>query len=75
MPETLIPAVKELRAAYRKFVKDPEFSVRLEELLSDYVGRPTPLYFARHLTRELGAMIRSNIRGNSTMMDWHKMIQ
>ena len=52
MPEVLMPAVKELDAAYRRLRDDPEFVAELDALLRDYVGRPTPLYFAPRLTAE-----------------------
>jgi len=47
-------AVKELEKAYRKAQKDPEFQKQLSYYLSDYAGRPTPLYYAENLTRTLG---------------------
>ena len=50
MPETLMPALSELEAAYQKYRYDPEFQQELQNLLSDYVGRATPLYFAERLT-------------------------
>ncbi len=54
MPEVLMPAVKELDAAYRRVRDDPEFVAELDALLRDYVGRPTPLYLAPRLTAEAG---------------------
>jgi tryptophan synthase beta chain len=54
VPETLMPALLELEAAYRRISRDPDFRRELAWYLKDYVGRPTPLYFARHLTKELG---------------------
>jgi tryptophan synthase beta chain len=54
VPETLMTAVKELEKAYRKAQKDPEFQKQLSYYLSDYAGRPTPLYYAENLTRTLG---------------------
>jgi tryptophan synthase beta chain len=53
-PETLMPALDELEAAYAAAKKDPAFVAQLEQLARDYVGRPTPLYFARNLTRHAG---------------------
>lgn len=54
VPETLIPALEELAAAYERYKDDPEFRAELDRYLRDYVGRPTPLYFAKRLTEELG---------------------
>jgi tryptophan synthase beta chain len=53
-PVTLIPAIEELRTAYDEIREDPEFHVELESLLKNYVGRPTPLYFAAGLTEAIG---------------------
>jgi len=49
-----MPALFELEEAYRKIHRTTEFRQELSWYLKDYVGRPTPLYFARHLTAELG---------------------
>lgn len=54
VPETLMPALLELEAAYRRISRDPEFRRELAWYLKEYVGRPTPLYLARHLTEALG---------------------
>ncbi|MDO8683654.1 MAG: pyridoxal-phosphate dependent enzyme, partial [Armatimonadota bacterium] len=54
VPETLIPALDELSAEYEKAKADPQFRVELEYYLKQYVGRPTPLYFAERLTETLG---------------------
>lgn len=54
VPETLIPALDELAAEYEKAKSDPGFSEELEYYLRDYVGRPTPLYYAERLTKKLG---------------------
>ncbi len=54
IPETLSPAIEELEFAYEKYKKDPEFQKELIYYLSQYAGRPTPLYFAKNLTRHLG---------------------
>ncbi|MDI3339864.1 MAG: tryptophan synthase subunit beta [Sphaerobacter sp.] len=53
-PVTLLPAIEELRVAYEAARRDPSFQAELEHLLATYVGRPTPLYFAAALTREVG---------------------
>ncbi len=50
VPETLMPALLELEAAYYQHTQDPEFQQQLTGLLRDYVGRPSPLYFAERLT-------------------------
>ncbi|MBF8299020.1 MAG: trpB [Dehalococcoidia bacterium] len=52
VPETLMPALDEIEAAYLAAKENPAFQKRLAELLRHYVGRPTPLYFAPNLTRE-----------------------
>jgi tryptophan synthase beta chain len=54
VPETLMPALGELIAAYEESKTDPEFASELAELARHYVGRPTPLYHARKLTAALG---------------------
>jgi len=56
VPETLIPALDELTAAWDDARRDPAFLEELGHLLTDYVGRPTPLYEARRLGRELGGV-------------------
>ena len=52
--ETLMPALFELEAAYKDARRDPKFRAELAERSRDYVGRPTPLYFAANLTAKLG---------------------
>jgi tryptophan synthase beta chain len=54
IPETLAPAVEELESAYNKYKNDPEFQNELSFYLTHYAGRPTPLYFAKNLTRKFG---------------------
>ncbi len=54
IPETLVRAHEELEAAYEVARRDPLFHAELEELQRHYVGRPTPLYFAEHLTKKCG---------------------
>ena len=54
VPETLMPALLELEEAYGRIRRDPDFKKELAGLLKDYVGRPSPLYFAKHLTEALG---------------------
>jgi tryptophan synthase beta chain len=50
VPETLMPALSELEAAYEQYRNEPSFQEELQNLLKDYVGRSTPLYFAERLT-------------------------
>ena len=54
VPETLMAALTELTAEYEAARQDPAFQAELDHLLANYVGRPTPLYFAERLTQELG---------------------
>jgi tryptophan synthase beta chain len=54
VPETVIPALDELAAAYERLKDDSGFRAELNSLLKDFVGRPTPLYFAGRLTAKLG---------------------
>jgi tryptophan synthase beta chain len=52
--ETLMEPLEELRLAYERFMKDPEFLAELDADLKHYVGRPSPIYHAERLSRELG---------------------
>ncbi len=52
--ETLMPLILELEKAYEAAKNDPEFNAELENLNTHYTGRPSPLYFADHLTQHLG---------------------
>jgi tryptophan synthase beta chain len=54
VPETLVAALDELEHAYAEAQTDPDFHLKLDSLLRDYAGRPTPLYFAPRLTESLG---------------------
>jgi len=54
VPETLMTALDELTQAYEAARKDPEFRRELNQLLAEFVGRPTPLYLAERLTAQLG---------------------
>ncbi len=54
VPESLMAAVNELENEYAKASKDPAFSEELENYLAQYGGRPTPLYFAKNLTKKWG---------------------
>jgi len=54
VPETLMHPLKELEEEYYRSQKDPGFQLEFEYYLKEFCGRPTPLYFAERLTRELG---------------------
>ncbi|MCQ2498790.1 MAG: tryptophan synthase subunit beta [Lachnospiraceae bacterium] len=54
IPETLMNAVIELEEAYEHYKNDPEFNKELEDLLNDYAGRPSRLYYAKKMTEDLG---------------------
>jgi len=54
VPETLMAALKELTAEYERAKADESFHAELNHLLANYVGRPTPLYFAERWTQKLG---------------------
>jgi tryptophan synthase beta chain len=54
VPETLMAALDELEREYEKAKRDRKFQQRLDQLLKQYAGRPTPLFFARRLTAKLG---------------------
>ncbi len=54
LPPSLVGPIAEVAAAYAEASQDPEFLAQLQALLSKYVGRPSLLYFAENLTRELG---------------------
>jgi tryptophan synthase beta chain len=54
VPETLVAALEELDAAYAKAKGDKKFQRELADVLTDYAGRPTPLFFAQRFTKHLG---------------------
>ena len=54
IPETLMNAVIELEEAYDRYKDDPDFNRELTELLNEYAGRPSRLYYARRMTEDLG---------------------
>ena len=54
MPETLMNAVIELEEAYNHYKNDKEFNEELTKLLNDYAGRPSRLYYAEKMTKDLG---------------------
>ncbi len=57
VPETLMPALLELNEEYKKIRFDKEFWAEVDYYLKDYVGRPSPLYYAANISEELGAKI------------------
>ncbi|QZK90667.1 MULTISPECIES: tryptophan synthase subunit beta [Flavobacterium] len=57
IPEMLYPNVEELRQNYLKITAEPEFQEEFDALLKEYVGRPTPLYFAKRLSEEYNTKI------------------
>lgn len=54
IPETLMNAVIELEEAYKRYKDGPKFNAELTELLNEYAGRPSRLYYAKHMTEDLG---------------------
>ncbi|WP_422084170.1 tryptophan synthase subunit beta [Ulvibacterium sp.] len=57
IPEMLYPNTEELRQNYIRIMEEPSFKKEFDQLLKDYVGRPTPLYFADRLSKKYGAKI------------------
>lgn len=57
IPEMLFPNVEELRLNYLKITAEPSFQIEFDALLKDFVGRPTPLYFAERLSKEYNTKI------------------
>jgi tryptophan synthase beta chain len=57
VPETLIPALDELTAAWAEARDDADFKARLERLQRDFIGRPTPLYLAERLSQRVGSRV------------------
>lgn len=54
VPETLMNAINELEEAYEHYKNDPEFNRELDDLLKNYAGRPSLLYYAKRMTEDLG---------------------
>ena len=54
IPETLVPAIEELEQSYLKYKNDPDFKKELNYYLTQYAGRPTPLYYAKNLSEKIG---------------------
>ena len=57
IPEMLYPNVEELRQNYLKVMAEPDFKKEFDQLLKDYVGRPTPLYFAKRMSKKYNTNI------------------
>lgn len=56
-PEILMPALNELTEAFKSYVLDKDFQEEFEEILRDYSGRPTPLYYASRLSKDIGCKV------------------
>lgn len=54
IPETLVPAIEELESSYLKYKNEPSFKKELKYYLTEYAGRPTPLYCAKNLSEKIG---------------------
>ena len=63
MPETLMNAVIELEQAYDHYKNNPAFQAELNDLLNNYAGRPSRLYYAGHMTHDLGGAKINNVLG------------
>jgi tryptophan synthase beta chain len=57
VPEMLYPNVEELRTQYLEIMAEPDFQIEMQQLLRDYVGRPTPLFEAKRLSAKYGTRI------------------
>ena len=73
VPEILVPALEQLEAAFLDAQDDPAFAAELNDLLANYAGRPTPVYFASRLTEYLGgARAYHLIRDDAQwQVDWY----
>jgi tryptophan synthase beta chain len=54
VPETLMPILEDLEVSYHKIIKNTKFRDELQYLLKNFAGRPTPLYYAKHLSKYIG---------------------
>ena len=54
VPETLMNAINEFEEAYNRYKDDPEFVAELDTLMREYAGRPSLLYYAEKMTKDLG---------------------
>lgn len=57
VPEMLYPNVEELRTRYLEIINEPDFQDEFQQLLRDYVGRPTPLFLAKRLSEKYGTQV------------------
>lgn len=57
VPEMLYPNVEELRTRYLELINEPDFQDEFQQLLRDYVGRPTPLFLAKRLSEKYGTQV------------------
>ena len=57
IPEMLYPNVEELRVSYLSIIEEPAFQEEFQNLLKDYVGRPTPLFLAKRLSEKYNTTI------------------
>ena len=57
IPEMLYPNIEELQQKYLSIMAEPDFKSEFEQLLKDYVGRPTPLYFAKRFSKKYNTKI------------------
>ena len=71
--ETLMPALLELEAAYKKYLPDPAFQSEFRQLLRDFAGRPTPLFHAKRLSEHLGGAAIYLKREDLTHTGAHKI--
>ena len=73
IPETVMTAVHELEKAYDKYKDDPEFNKELQELYHNYAGRPSMLYYAEKMTKDLGGAKIYIKRGDLNHTGSHKI--
>ena len=73
VPETLMNALIELEEAYNHFKDDPEFNRELSNLLNNYAGRPSLLYYAEKMTKDLGGAKIYLKREDLNHTGWHKI--
>ena len=57
VPETLMNAINEFEEAYNRYKDDPEFVAELDTLMREYAGRPSLLYYAEKMTKDLGGAL------------------
>ena len=57
VPEVLIPALEEIEAGFERYYKDPDFVQELDDLYRNYAGRPSPLYYAKRFSEQVGFQV------------------